>query len=84
MGAHLRGKGMGGVHHMSDAFAVQIAGQTLDTAKPADAQRQRLVARPCDAAGQGHGAGHARRMDGAGECCGFGRAAEDQEVGRNG
>lgn len=84
MATHLRGKGMCGIHNVGDALAAQIADQTRDTSKPADAQRQRLVARPCHAASQGHGAGHARCIGSAGKRCGFGRAAEDQEVGRDG
>lgn len=32
--AHLRGKGMGGVDHLRDAFGVQIGRQPLDAADP--------------------------------------------------
>lgn len=42
MGAHLRGKRMGGIDHMSDLFGRKIALQTINAAKAADPHRQGL------------------------------------------
>lgn len=79
--AHLCGKGMGGVDHMSDPFCPQIRRQTLHTAKPADPNRDRLLPRGFHPAGIGEYRVQPCPGHNTGQCTGLGRTAQDEEFG---
>lgn len=80
VGAHLRGKGVGGVNDMGDARLGQVVRKPLDPAETADAQRQRLRG------GIGHAPGHRDRAvqpcigKGAAKARAFGGAAKHEKV----
>lgn len=79
--AHLSGKGMGGVDHMSNGLCLQIAGQARRAAKSANAQRQWLAFGPCDPPRQRQGRAQLQIRQPAAKGGGFKRAAKNQEVG---
>lgn len=78
--AHLCGKGMGGVHNMADPVVFQISPKPLDTAKPADPQRQGLPLGARDTAGQRQRARYAGLGQTQRQGRGFCRASKDKEV----
>ncbi len=80
IGADPRGEGVGRVDQMRHAFALQVIGQPLDPAEPADAYRDRLGAGVLGAARIAqHRAYPALRQRG-GQRARLGRAAEQKDM----
>ena len=79
--AHLRGKWMGCIDHMRNRAALQVAGQTVNAAKPADPHRQGLRSWIFDTTGIGIGRRDALLGQSFGQRIGLGRATKNQEVG---
>lgn len=80
MCAHLRGKRMRRIQHMSDPLGAKIVSQTFDAAEAADAHRQRLFGQRMRSAGvREDGIGTARSECG-GQSAGFRRAAEKKDA----
>ncbi len=79
--ADLGGEGMGGVQDVGDSFSAQIADQTLNAAKAADAVRQGLGDRAFGSSGVGEYACNALIGQGFGKLRGLGCAAEQKDAG---
>ncbi len=78
--AHLGGKGMGGIHHMSDSVLAQMMDQPFDAAKPSDTGRQRLRAGRIHASGVGISRCSTLFGQGFGQSVGLGRTTQDQQI----
>ena len=81
VGAHLRGKRVGGIHQMGDGVVVQIRHQPRHAAKAANAHRDGLLPGTLDPAHIGQGGRDARIGQGAAQGAGLGRAAKDKDIG---
>lgn len=82
--AHLRGKGVSGIDHMADLCVMEVSGQALGPAKPANPLRQRLPDRALHAAGKGYDPADASPGQSVCQGCGFGRAPQNEQVWRHG
>ncbi len=78
--AHLRGKGMGGIHQMRDGIVPQVGGKAIDTAEPARPgwNGLRLGTFHPPGVGKGRALATFRKRAGKGAC--FGRATKDEDV----
>ena len=81
--AHLRGKGVGGVDHMGDGFVSDVISQAHGPSKATNALRQRLTARPFNAAGKGQGGPKIGSSQMGAQGRGFSRAPQNQKVFRH-
>ena len=80
VGAHLGGKGVGGVDQMGDARITDETDQAVNTAKSADPHRHWLGARMLRAAGIAERGLHTRVGQQSGQSACFGRAAQNEDV----
>lgn len=76
--AHLCGKGMRGIHNLSDLFCFQILHQPVHTAKAPDARRQRLRHRRSGSARVGEHGIHAALCQSPRQCRGFTCSAQNE------
>lgn len=77
---HLRGKGMGGVDHMSNSVFTDICRQSIGCAKSTNARRQRLGFQRLDPSSEGYHALNTRLGQFTRQGTGFERAPKQQEV----
>ena len=82
--AHLTSERMRGVDHMGDRVVAKVALQTINAAKAADANRQRLLFWLRNTSGQRHHRLQAQVRQTLAQYGGFKRPAEDQKVWCNG
>lgn len=77
---HLRGKGMGGVDHMSNLVFTDKSRQSIGSAKSTNARRQRLGFQRLDPSSEGHNGLNTGLGQFARQGTGFDRAPKQQEV----
>lgn len=78
--ADLRGKGVGGIDNMGDLIGANIVRQPHRTAKPTDADRQRLRDRLFGSTRIGKDCVHPGTRQITGQCRGFGRATQEKDA----